>query len=194
VTRAIRQRGDTPIDWSQFDKSKLTWTIPSTRMKGKNGRARAHTVPLTLDVLRVLESLPLFAAGDYLFSRSFGRTPAAMSTEIKTNLDAAMLRILKAMARKRGDDPAAVKLPHWVQHDLRRTMRSGLSGLKIPEHVAEATIGHIRGGVVGTYDRHSYADEKRDALVAWGARLCGIVEPAPAASNVVSMHKAGALT
>jgi integrase len=68
VARAIRQRGNEPIDWTKFDPKQLSWTIPASRMKGQDGTARAHVVPLTLDMLRVLETLPLFAGGDFLFS------------------------------------------------------------------------------------------------------------------------------
>jgi integrase len=191
VARTIRQRGDAPIDWSKFDQQQLTWTIPSTRMKGKNGKARAHVVPLTIDMLRILESLPIFVSGgDFLFSRNAGRRPAVMSTEIKDDLDARMLRTLRAMARQRGDDPAVIKLEPWVQHDLRRVVRSGLSRLKIAEEIREAVLAHARPGIKGVYDQHDYLDEKRDALTQWGARLRGIVEPAPAASNVVAMRPA----
>jgi integrase len=189
VARTIRQRGDAPIDWSRFDQQRLTWTIPASRMKGRNGKARAHVVPLTIDMLRILEGLPIFVSGgDFLFSRNAGRRPAVMSTEIKDDLDARMLRTLRAMARQRGDDPG-VKLEPWVQHDLRRVVRSGLSRLKIAEEIREAVLAHARGGIKKHYDLHDYLDEKRDALMQWGTRLRSIVEPATAASNVVSMAR-----
>jgi len=108
-----------------------------------------------------------------------------VSTDNKNLIDARMLLTLRAIARKRGDDPATVELEPWVNHDLRRVVRSGLSSLKIADHVAEAVLAHVRPGIAGTYDRHSYIDEKRDALIAWGAKLRSIAEPAPASSNVV---------
>jgi integrase len=191
VVRAIRQRGNAPIDWSQFDPDQLVLTIAASRMKGRNGKARAHAVPLTVDMLQILESLPVFVSGgDFPFSRNAGRRPAVMSTEIKDDLDARMLRTLRAMARQRGDDPAAVQLEPWVQHDLRRVVRSGLSRLKIAEEIREAVLAHARPGIKGVYDQHDYLDEKRDALMQWGARLRGIVEPAPVTSNVVAMRPA----
>jgi integrase len=189
VVRAIRQRGADPVDWTKLNTEKLVWVIPANRMKGRNGKARAHAVPLTVDMLQILESLPIFVSGgDFLFSRNAGRRPAVMSTEIKDNLDARMLRALRAMARQRGDDPAAVQLEPWVQHDLRRVVRSGLSRLKIAEEVREAVLAHARGGIKKHYDLYNYLDEKSDALVQWGARLRGIVEPAPVTSNVVALR------
>jgi integrase len=189
VVRALRQRGNAPIDWSRFNPEQLVWTIPASRMKGKNGKARAHAVPLTLDTLLILENLPVFAGtGDFLFSHSAGRRPVTMSTELKGILNARMLRKLQALARQRGDDPAGVELPRWVVHDLRRNVRSGLSQLKVPEEVREALLAHVRPGIAAVYDRHNYLDEKRDALMQWGARLRSIVEPASAVNNVVALR------
>ena len=38
--------------------------------------------------------------------------------------------------------------------------------------ISERVLGHVIAGVEGTYDRHSYADEKRDAL----ERLAAMIE------------------
>jgi integrase len=189
VVRAIRHRGAEPIDWTKFDPQQLSWTIPASRMKGQDGTARAHVVPLTPELLRILESLPLFAGGDFLFSHSAGRTPAIMSSETKDVLDARMLRTLRALARKRGDDPAAVELEPWVNHDLRRNVRSGLSRLKVAEEVREAVVAHARPGIKGVYDQYDYFAEKRDALIQWCAHLRTIVEPTPTPSNVVALRR-----
>ena len=100
-----------------------------------------------------------------------------MTGPIKADLDRRMLRTLKAMARRRGEDHDAVELPHWVNHDLRRTVRSGLSALRVPHNVAEAILAHRPPGIVGTYDLHQYLDEKREALEAWAQRIASIVNP-----------------
>ena len=57
--------------WSEFDLTKKLWTIPADRMKA----AAAHVVPLSDDALTVLNSLPRFESGDYLFSTTFGKKP-----------------------------------------------------------------------------------------------------------------------
>jgi integrase len=62
-----------------------------------------------------------------------------------------------------------------VIHDLRRTVRTRLSELRVPEHVAELVIGHARKGLARIYDQHRYADEMREALQAWAVRLRAIV-------------------
>jgi integrase len=101
-----------------------------------------------------------------------------------------MLRTLKAMARKRRDDLKIVQLEPFVIHDLRRTMRTRLSSLKIEERVAELVIGHGKKGLARTYDQHQFLDEMREALKLWAGRLRHITMPAPA--NVVSLEQARA--
>ncbi len=50
-------------------------------------------------------------------------------------------------------------IPSWTPHDLRRTVRTGLSRLKCPNEVAEAILGHTKGGVEGIYNLYKYDDE-----------------------------------
>jgi integrase len=188
VRNAIQKRGDEPIDWSVFSPEDLWWTIPATRVKGRNSRAQPFMVPLTPDMLRILEGLPIFVGGDHLFSRNAGRRPAVVSTEIKAELDAKMLDALRELAEQRGDDPAEVELKPWVTHDLRRVVRSNLSRLRVPQEHAEACLGHVRPGIQGTYDIHNFYSEKRDALLKWNTLLRSIAEPAPAVDNVVRLH------
>jgi hypothetical protein len=48
-------------------------------------------------------------------------------------------------------------------------------------------LGHTIAGVEGTYDRHSYADEKRDPLEKLAAMIDRILNPQP--SNVVTLDE-----
>jgi hypothetical protein len=154
-------------------------------MKGKNGKARPHAVPLTDEIFAVFKELPRFK-GDYVFSTSSGEKPVWISTKAKEHIDCRMLRTLRALARYRGDDPHKVKLERWTNHDIRRSIRSQLSRLKIAEEVREAVLAHARPGIKGVYDLHDYLDEKREALSLWAARLKSITEPPP--SNVIALR------
>ena len=74
---------------------------------------------------------------------------------------------------------AACGVKGWVIHDLRRTLATGLQKLGIPVPVTETVLGHTsgsRGGIVGVYQKHNYADEKRAALEAWGAHVMALVQ------------------
>jgi integrase len=84
-------------------------------------------------------------------------------------------------------DKAAPIAP-WVLHDLRRTAKSLMSRAGVRPDISERVLGHVIAGVEGVYDRHSYRDEKADALRRLAALVAGIVDP-PAA-NVVALRGA----
>ncbi|EPF6929949.1 tyrosine-type recombinase/integrase [Salmonella enterica subsp. enterica serovar Muenchen] len=62
-------------------------------------------------------------------------------------------------------------IPHWTPHDLRRTVQTGLSRLQCPNEVAEAILGHTRGGVEGIYNLYKYDAECRKWLQVWADYL-----------------------
>lgn len=189
---ALRLNEAADASWGEFKMREKVWVIPAERMKGKDSgkkQARDHAVPLTADLLALLETLPRFKSGKFLFSTTFGRSPTWIGTKIKERLDDRMLLTLRALAKHRGEDPCDVTLPHFVNHDIRRTVRSHLSRLKVTEEAREAVLAHARPGIKGTYDLHDYLDEKREALELWAARLREITTPAPA--NVVSLRRIG---
>jgi hypothetical protein len=97
-----------------------------------------------------------------------------------------MLRTLRAMARRRGDDPANVTFQHWTNHDIRRSVRTNLAKLRVPEHVSEAVLAHIEQGIKGVYNLYEYVDEKREALEKWGADLRTLTTPPPV--NVLKLR------
>jgi hypothetical protein len=45
--------------------------------------------------------------------------------------------------------------------------------------ISERVLGHVIAGVEGTYDRHSYAEEKRDALEKLATMIERILNPPP---------------
>jgi integrase len=163
--------------WSEFDLPNKRWTIPAVRMKGKNGRAQPHVVPLTGGMLEVLATIPRFKQGDHLFSTTFGEKPAWVSGKVKKRVDALMLEELRRLAEERGDGAEKIKVEPWTNHDLRRTLRSGLSALRVSADVAEAVLAHVKPGIRGVYDRYDLFDEKRAALEAWEGRVRSLVEP-----------------
>jgi integrase len=183
--------------WSEVNRREGVWIIPEARMKGKEGKARPHAVPLTRDIGDLLDKLPRFNRGKYLFSTTFGEAPAWMSNKVKARLDARMLSTLRALAKRRGDDPADVTLPAWKNHDIRRTVRTRLSRLKISEEAREAVLAHARPGIKATYDHHEYLAEKIEALELWADALRRIVEPPPAApqsADVIALASRRLLT
>jgi integrase len=75
----------------------------------------------------------------------------------------------------------------WTLHDLRRTARSLMSRAGVNADHAERCLGHVIGGVRGTYDRHEYYDEKKHAYDALAALIERIASPPK--GNVTALRK-----
>jgi integrase len=158
--------------WSEIDLGKKIWVIPAKRTKSN----APHAVPLSADAMKVLEALPRFNEGDFIFSLKFGRKPVNAFSRAKHIFD-------KALKVELGTKPN-----HFVIHDIRRTVRTGLSALPVSDLVRELVIGHTKPGLHKVYDQYSYLNEKRHCLELWAARLRDIVQPPP--ENVVTLSSA----
>ncbi|MBX3515571.1 MAG: integrase arm-type DNA-binding domain-containing protein [Rhodospirillales bacterium] len=149
--------------WEEISGDVLT--IPSERYK----TGRSHVVPVSRLALEVLASVPRIEGQAHVFSgrgdvplSGFGKRKAALATA------------------------AGVE---FALHDLRRTVRTGLSRLRVPFEVAERVLGHVQGGVAAHYDHHAYLDEKRGALEAWARHIESLIRPSPV--NVVKLRSEG---
>jgi hypothetical protein len=155
------------------------------------GRRVSHR-GLTDDVIAILEPLPRFRKGDFVFSTTFGTKPVNGFSKGKQRLDRRLLRSWRALARSRGEDRRRAQNRPFVIHDIRRSVRAGLSALPgVSDLVRELVIAHTKPGLHKVYDQHAYLDEKRRALELWAAKLGSIVEPLSASANVVSIAAAG---
>jgi integrase len=168
--------------WREFDLKAEVWTVPAERYKTD----QVHIVPLTPTMLQWLETLPRWSQSDFLFSVD-GRNPANSFWKAKTKMVTGMTNYWRALGRMAGvkrDKPE-----YWQLHDLRRTVRTRLAVLHVPEIVAELVIGHAKRGLARVYNQHTYVGEMRKALAEWHTLLHSIVEPPPSADNVVPMPK-----
>jgi integrase len=142
--------------WPEFALDKKVWLVPPERFKSN----ATHLLPLSDQAIAILNDLPRFTKGDHLFSTTFGEKPVAGFSKAKTRLDALMTARLSAP---------------WVTHDIRRTVRTKLASLRVPDQVAEMVIGHGRKGLQRVYDQHTYEPEMREALELWAGLLRDIV-------------------
>ncbi|RUW53749.1 site-specific integrase [Mesorhizobium sp. M8A.F.Ca.ET.021.01.1.1] len=163
--------------WLELDAKKQVLTIPAERFKSE----RDHTVPVTDDAMAIIEKLPRFKKCDWMFSLD-GQGSVTVGDKVKKRLDAAMLAELK-----KHDSEAT--LPHWINHDIRRTVRTRLSELDVMDEVAEAVIGHVPTELVRTYNQSDRMKVKRDALTRWQGALNVIVGKGNA-DNVIPMRGA----
>jgi integrase len=188
LRKAIREAAKlkATVNGAALPPATKTLTIPRERFKSD----ATHVVPLSDDALAILASLPRFG-GDFIFTTTDGRKAINGMSNAKERLDRSMLRSLKALALMRGDDPVSVALKPFIVHDLRRVVRSHLSALDIPDHIAEMVLGHGRRGLQRVYDQHKYEQQIREALEKWAARLRELTAPPspapPTADNVVEL-------
>jgi integrase len=167
--------------WSELDLDSKVWTIPAARMKGD----AAHEVPLSSLALDILNSLSKDRKpGAFVFSTTGGTAAISGFSKAKVAID----RIINENRVK--DDPGTEPIEPFVFHDLRRTMRTALSGLPIPDLVAELVIAHAKPGLHKVYDQHAYRDEKRRALDLWADKLLSIVEPGRESKVIAFLREA----
>ena len=136
--------------WAELDLDKALWRLPGERTK--NGRP--HDVPLPSQAVELLRAAGPGEGGGGEFV--FGRRGFGAWNRGKARLD------------------AALGLPPWTLHDLRRTAVTGMAELGVAPHVVEAVVNHVSGhkaGVAGVYPRAVYAAEKRAALQRWADHL-----------------------
>jgi integrase len=160
--------------WVEFDDEGV-WTIPAQRFKSKH----QHVLPLSRAGQEILSGLTRL--GPLVFANA-GDRPMGGLSDLKRELDAAMLEEMRRV------DPAVHSAP-WVLHDLRRTAKTLMARAGVRPDISERVLGHAIAGVEGVYDRHSYFDEKRDALEKLAATIDRIL--APPAANVVPLTRAG---
>jgi integrase len=137
------------------------WILPASRNKTKLD----HVVPLSQAARNLLASIPRIKGVPYFFTT--GTEPIAGFSKFKEDFD-----------KKCG-------VTDFTIHDLRRTARSLMSRAGVDADYAERCLGHVIGGVRGTYDRHEYRDEKKRAFEALAAQIDRIINPQ---HNVVPMR------
>lgn len=157
------------------------WVIPAERYKNK----KDHVIPLSAMAQENLRSAPAPAKGlnsYFIFStatanRPMGKTAFSGFSKAKAALDREIAKLRKAAGRP--------KMPRWTLHDLRRTARTLMSRAGVADDHGERALGHLIGGVRGTYDRYAYLDEKRKAFEALAGLVALILNPP--AGNVVQI-------
>ena len=155
------------------------WTIPAERGDKQGHKTADRTgdkvVPLTPEVL-ALWGKP--QKHGYVFSTTKSELPFSGFSKGTRSLNAQIDELRKADGRE--------PMRPWVLHDLRRTARSLMSRAGVSADIAERVLGHAIPGVRAVYDRHSFLDEKRDALERLARLVAQILDPP--ANNVVPLR------
>jgi integrase len=146
------------MEWGAIDHG--VWNVPAERRQKGTGEA----LRLPAEALAIIEAQPRFAHSLFVFPAQRGSGHFRAYSDGKNIIGGG-----------------------WTLHDLRRTARSLMSRAGVRADIAERVLGHEQPGVAGVYDRHTYLEEKAEALTKLAALVRDIVNPPPA--NVVNMRK-----
>lgn len=152
-----RRREVTQMRRAELDLDVAVWTLPPERRKTGRSDPEPFEIALHPAAVAVLRRQPVLDSSPYVFWGRRDQRPFDFHHALMTRL-------------------RELDLKEWRLHDIRRFVRTGMARLGVPQVVAELCLGHIavKGGLVGVYDQHSYAVEKRAAWKRWGDHLATI--------------------
>lgn len=142
--------------WSDIDLKNKTWHLKSDKTEIE------RYVQLPHQAVEFMSHLKL-STGEYLFPSQKTGLPVQQKSLTEQSWH---LRKTQRM----------LDIEHWTPHDLRRTVRTGLSRLGCRNEVTEAILGHSKKGIEGIYDLHSYEAECRVWLQKWADHLDSLLQ------------------
>ncbi|MBN7895232.1 tyrosine-type recombinase/integrase, partial [Providencia rettgeri] len=151
---------------TDFDLENNIWTVPPENHK----RGRRSGRPLIRAIIpaakELIERAMDISRGEYLFTISTGR-------KMKDGGHGRIVEVMNVRMSKCIDNYKT-----WSIHDLRRTMRTGISELTDP-HIAEIMVGHKLPGVWQTYDKFTYLKQQHEAYEKWWDKVLRIAYHSP---------------
>jgi integrase len=153
-------------EWQHISLENNTWHLPETKTFVE------RYVQLPQQAVSFLK-YHRNTTGKYLFPSS------------KTGLPIQQKQLSEQAWRLRRDNKM-LDIKPWTPHDLRRSVRTGLSRLGCPNEVGEAVLGHSKQGIVGTYGLHQYEPECKEWLQIWTNHLDALISD----DNVVAISDA----
>lgn len=141
------------VEWNEIDFINKVWNIPAEKMKGKKGRQRPHSVPLSNQALYILEQMKLYSGNfSYVFpNRNNTRKPCCSQTANNSIKNLGYKGILTA-------------------HGMRSVTSTYLNSLgKFDPYAVEKCLSHEdKNTVRATYNRTDYFSLRVDIMNYWG--------------------------
>lgn len=158
--------------WSEIDLAAKVWTIQPGRQSSKiTAKESAKRIPLTADMLALLEALPRLDGCDLVFWSGEGK-PLSDAT-----LGKMMRTIHEADLGAGGNGYVDAKTGEQaVPHGLRSAFRTWVSEITHYDgDLAEVALFHKVGSKVAqAYDRSEQVEKRRDMMADWGQFLHGV--------------------
>lgn len=137
--------------YSDLDFDQKLWSIPGTLTKS----GKPQQVPLSKSVIQIIKKIPKLHP-EFIFPARGKKRSTTCSSKWKRTLD----------------EISGVK--EWKQHDLRRTVATGMQRLGVKREVTKSLLNHTENtvsDVTSIYTKYDYLKEKREALKSWDDRL-----------------------
>jgi integrase len=146
--------------WRDFDLDAAVWVIPEeqTGRKGKQGKRKSHTVPLSSQAVAILRDLyPITGQGAQVFPNRNDTTRVISENTV--------LKVIEGMGYK----------GKMTGHGFRSLARSLLAEMGHRSEVLEAMLSHsIENATEAAYVRTTYLEERRGIMQHWADYLRGI--------------------
>ena len=146
--------------WKDFDLEAGIWVIPEEQKgrKGKQGKRKSHTVPLSSQAVAILRNLyPITGQGAQVFPNRNDATRVISENTV--------LKIIEGMGYK----------GKMTGHGFRSLARSLLGEMGHRREVLEAMLSHtIENATEAAYVRTTYLEERRGIMQAWADYLQSI--------------------
>lgn len=155
-------------EWRDVDIAEGTWHLRDS----KNGAERY--IQLSEQASSFLSNLQL-STETYVFPSTKSKLPIQQKSLTETKWHLKNAEKLKDRRKFKAQQVWLESIDDWSPHDLRRSVRTGLSRLGCPNEVAEAILGHSRKGIEGTYDLHKYESECKIWLQRWADHLDALI-------------------
>lgn len=160
--------------------------------KGKRQHAREHLLPLATKGAALVEELIERAKQrERHRAEEEDRAPDFSSLWLFSSYGTAQMVDTTPSIRV-AEISAAMGGESFDLRDIRRTAETMLASMGISKDTRAQLLSHgISGVQAAHYDRHTYTEEKRAALVAWEAKLTAIEKDEAPGANVVQLRRKG---
>jgi integrase len=141
------------------------WILPPERTKNR----QSHTVYIPKFAIQLISALkPITGASPFVFNGQL--SDKHIHEDTLTGVIHRLRGTAKGKKKKDLIDSPLADIPHFTIHDCRRSAATAWGEyLKIAPHVIERMLNHQPlNKLVATYQRAVYAEEQKEAWLAWG--------------------------
>ena len=145
------------LEWQWIEEDLVT--LPSWLTKNK----RTHTFPIGPEARKMIDGIPRLVGNPHLFPAARDRMKGKPAT------------VFNGFSKAKAAFDKECGIKGWQLRDLRRTMSTYMAELQIPQVHVEKLLNHVSGGtqspIAQVYNRYSYLEEMREAVLKWEAYL-----------------------